>query len=321
MRNLSTKWVVLVLASLWAVSAAQAQQRVQGMDVSQFQGTMNWNTAYAAGARFAFVRAGRGGTTSAEGKQDDTTFLTNMIGAANAGVITGTYLRARPDLSELPDNNPGTSDDQPTTVSLKSHADDEAQNLYNLVHAYLTPTHLRPVLDLENIPSDVPQHAGTEPLSKASMTTWANEFLDHFEALSGGVEPIVYVNTDYATSRLTSGINSPSRRTLWIARPYSSTYTNSSQPETPSGYANPYGVWNNPANPNSSWDFWQYDSTGNGATYGASSANLDLDTFNGDMNALRAFMVPEPGAGLLAVAACVIAVRRRRPTGRTVSVV
>lgn len=316
MRNFSTNWAFVVLVSLGAVlgaAPAGAQQRVQGIDVSQFQGTMNWNTAYAAGARFAFVRAGRGGTTTAEGKQDDTTFLTNMTGAANAGIITGVYLRARPDLSELTDTNPGTSDDQPTTASLKAHADDEAQNLYNLARAYLTPTHLRPVLDLENIPSDVPSHPGTEALSKASMTTWANEFLDHFEALSGGVEPIIYVNTDYATSRLTSGINSPSRRTLWIARPYSSTYTNTSQPETPSGYANPYGVWNNAGNPNSSWDFWQYDSTGNGATYGASSANLDLDTFNGDMNALRAFMVPEPAGGLLAVAACAVALRRRRP--------
>jgi GH25 family lysozyme M1 (1,4-beta-N-acetylmuramidase) len=240
-----------------------------------------------------------------------------MSGAASAGVITGTYLRARPDLAELTDLHSGSADDQPAAASLRAHADDEAQNFYNLVSAYLTPTHLRPVLDLEGIPGDVPQHPDTEPLTKASMTTWANEFLDHFEALSGGVEPILYVNTDYATNRLTGGINTPSRRTLWLARPYSGTYTTSSQPETPAGFSNPYGVWNNSADPSSSWQFWQYDSTGNGATYGASSTNLDLDTFNGDMTALRAFLVPEPTAGWLAVAASAMSAICLRRRGRT----
>jgi GH25 family lysozyme M1 (1,4-beta-N-acetylmuramidase) len=309
-------WVALV-----ALSASPAMgQRVTGMDVSEFQVSMNWNTAYAAGARFAYIRVGRGGTTTAEGHQVDANYATYMTGAANAKdgngnpvtIYTGNYLRARPDLAELTDSHAGSSDDQPATSALVARAKDEAQNLYNLSKPYLTPQHLRPMLDLENIPSDVPAHPGTEPLTQASMTVWANAFLDHFQTLAG-IEPLVYVNTDYATSRLNSGINSPRRRSLWIARPFTGTYTNTSQPQTPSGYPNPYGVWNIASDPNNSWDFWQYDTTGNGATYGAGSTNLDLDVFNGSITELQTFLIPEPGS--VALTACgmmMLAARRRK---------
>jgi hypothetical protein len=37
------------------------------------------------------------------------------------------------------------------------------------------------------------------------------------------------------------------------------------------------------------WTFWQYSSTGKGATYGTESFNVDLNRFNGDMTALESF--------------------------------
>jgi len=46
------------------------------------------------------------------------------------------------------------------------------------------------------------------------------------------------------------------------------------------------------------WHFWQYSGDGNmlGSTYGAQSSSIDLDRFNGNMDAFEAFIngeVPE----------------------------
>src|SRR5215203_5420728 len=64
--------------------------RVEGVDVSQFQGAINWDTLAANNKQFAFVRSSR--TTL----DKDPNFVANMAGAKAAGVITGPYHRALP---------------------------------------------------------------------------------------------------------------------------------------------------------------------------------------------------------------------------------
>lgn len=64
-----------------------------GMDVSSYQGSINWSSVRGAGIEFAWMKATEG--TSYK----DPTFSANYLGAYNAGVIRGAYHYARPDVS------------------------------------------------------------------------------------------------------------------------------------------------------------------------------------------------------------------------------
>lgn len=67
-----------------AVTAAQAAAK--GVDVSKYQGAIDWNSVAANGYSFAFLRIG----TSKTGL--DPTFVPNMAGASAAGLRTGAYV-------------------------------------------------------------------------------------------------------------------------------------------------------------------------------------------------------------------------------------
>ncbi|MEU6842540.1 GH25 family lysozyme [Streptomyces sp. NPDC046716] len=64
-----------------------------GVDVSSWQGGINWSAVRGAGIEFAWMKATEGTTYK------DPTFGTNYRGAHNAGVIRGAYHFARPDAS------------------------------------------------------------------------------------------------------------------------------------------------------------------------------------------------------------------------------
>lgn len=235
--------------------------RVEGVDVSVFQGAINWNTLAANDKQFAFVRSSR--TTLAL----DPNFHTNMAGAKAAGVLTGPYHRALP----LGDGDAGVYTDPVT----------DANRFYNAAKDYIKEGYIRPVLDAED----------GATLGKTVLSQWWKDFITEFERLSG-VEPIIYANTNFATNLIDASL--AAEHDLWIARWNGGNANNvdpqTDQPETPGGYPNPYGVWNVPiggAPSHSSWDFWQYTSNGDGIALGVSSARLDLDVFNGDMEELK----------------------------------
>src|SRR5687767_7415767 len=107
--------------------------RVHGVDVSQWQGVMNWTTAYNAGNRFALIKATQG-TSSV-----DPQFVTNRTAAKNAGLLIGFYHFATPD--NITDaNGDGRYDD----------AVAEANWFHQNAGAYMGNGYLRPVLDLES---------------------------------------------------------------------------------------------------------------------------------------------------------------------------
>ena len=58
-----------------------------GIDVSTFQGEIDWRAVKAAGIEFAMIRAGFG----KEAGQIDEQFHRNMEGAAAAGIPAGAY--------------------------------------------------------------------------------------------------------------------------------------------------------------------------------------------------------------------------------------
>jgi GH25 family lysozyme M1 (1,4-beta-N-acetylmuramidase) len=63
---------------------------VSGVDVSDHQGTIDWNAVRKAGIEFAMIRVGYRGST--EGRiNKDTRFSENIRGAGRAGIKTGVY--------------------------------------------------------------------------------------------------------------------------------------------------------------------------------------------------------------------------------------
>lgn len=61
-----------------------------GIDVSEFQGEIDWYAVKAAGVDFAIIRLGYRGMTQGL-LQDDSRFQENMLGASNAGLKRGVY--------------------------------------------------------------------------------------------------------------------------------------------------------------------------------------------------------------------------------------
>lgn len=67
-----------------AVVSCAAGPTVKGIDVSVYQGSVNWGAVHAAGWEFAVTRIG-------DGYGGDSTFQTNWAGIKNAGMIRGAY--------------------------------------------------------------------------------------------------------------------------------------------------------------------------------------------------------------------------------------
>src|SRR5689334_20590156 len=67
------------------VTACNPAATVEGVDVSDFQGAINWSSARGAGIRFAFVKATQGTYNT------QSHFAGNWSGMKSAGVIRGAY--------------------------------------------------------------------------------------------------------------------------------------------------------------------------------------------------------------------------------------
>src|ERR1700728_5326112 len=98
--TLSRRWLVLAVASALGCAGGSREstgaggsdltacangQTLQGVDVSHYDGTVNWTQVKAAGISFAFAKA-------TESDNDiDPTFATNWAGMKAAGVVRGAY--------------------------------------------------------------------------------------------------------------------------------------------------------------------------------------------------------------------------------------
>jgi lysozyme len=82
----------------FAPAGASAGTRAVGIDVSRFQGAIDWPSVVGAGVRFAFVHASRGSGTDCTVKPAqcgaDPFFATNRLGAESSGIRVGAYHRA-----------------------------------------------------------------------------------------------------------------------------------------------------------------------------------------------------------------------------------
>ena len=166
------------------ISAAVAQ--TLGMDVSSHQGAVNWTTAKANGARFAYVKATEGTTYR------NPEFAQQYNGSFNVGMIRGAYHFALPDRSSgaaqgnfFVDHGGGWSNDGKT---------------------------LPPAIDLEYNPYG----ASCYGKSQSAMVAWIRDIANTVKARTGR-DPVFYTSTSW-WSLCTGNNGSFSNNPLWIPR-------------------------------------------------------------------------------------------------------
>jgi GH25 family lysozyme M1 (1,4-beta-N-acetylmuramidase) len=212
----------------------------QGIDISHWQGTIDWAKVAASGKRFAFMKA------SEDTDFVDDRYLTNRAQAKANGLVVGAYHFARPELTIT--DTAGTPDPVPDAVAEADHFIDTA-----------TPRsgELIPVLDLE----DYGKTATTPGLSPTDLQTWVRAFLERVYDRTG-VRAAIYVSPSFWSTYMgnTRWFADNGYATLWIAH-----WTSAAGPTLPASNWGGLG-----------WTFWQYTSSG---TVPGISGRVDLDFY------------------------------------------
>lgn len=139
---------------------------VLGIDVSDHNGTIDWEAAKEYGVQFAFIRVGYRGYTEG-GIHEDTMFRTNIVAARKAGISVGTYFFSQ--------------------AVNEEEAVEEAAFVLDIIKDY--GLELPIVYDPETVYDD---DARTNGLSKRQLTANALAFCNAISA--SGYEPCLYVN-------------------------------------------------------------------------------------------------------------------------------
>ncbi|KAI0739124.1 glycoside hydrolase family 25 protein [Daedaleopsis nitida] len=162
----------------------------KGIDISHYQGTVNFNTAKANGISFVYIKATEGTTYL------DPSFSDHYVGATNAGLLRGGYHFAHPDTSS-----------------------GATQAKYFLAHGggWTSDGRTLPgALDIEYGPS------GSEcyGLSASAMVSWIKDFSNTYHS-AVGVYPVIYTTTDWWKTCTGNSASFASTNPLWLAH-YSS---------------------------------------------------------------------------------------------------
>jgi GH25 family lysozyme M1 (1,4-beta-N-acetylmuramidase) len=171
----------LTLVAASPPTAAKAATYPPGIDVSHWQGTINWSKVAAAGIRFAIHKA-------SGGRFDvDPMYTTNRGGARRAGIKWGAYHFARP----------GTGSN-----------DAVAQANHFVNTALLKSGNIIPALDLE-----VTGGLGTTALRK-----WVSAWLGRVKTRMG-VKPMIYTSPNFWKTYMgnTTAFADHGYKILWIA--------------------------------------------------------------------------------------------------------
>ncbi|CAM3368790.1 GH25 family lysozyme [Stackebrandtia soli] len=191
-RRLPRRLLTILLSAIMAVgtlavlsSPASAEPTTnanpEGIDVSHYQGAINWSSVRAAGIEFAWIKA----TESTTYK--DPRFGANYTNAYYAGVIRGAYHFARPGQS---------SGATQANFFASSGGAWSADNLT-----------LPGALDLE---------AGCHGLSQTSMRNWILDFYNTYKARTGR-DVIIYTTASWWSSCTGNWTGMATRSPLWVA--------------------------------------------------------------------------------------------------------
>jgi GH25 family lysozyme M1 (1,4-beta-N-acetylmuramidase) len=183
--------VILAGLAAWAAFfvAARASALINGIDVSHWQGSINWTSVRNDGVKFAFVKV-------ADGVGDyDETYPTNLGGAIAAGIPVGPYHYAYP---------------YTNNVNAEVDARNEANYFASLIHPYYQNSGvlLRPVLDIE-----AKANVGTTAQEKVYLSQWVRTFQTTIHDRLG-VYPLIYTYSSFASTYFESDL---SQYDLWIA--------------------------------------------------------------------------------------------------------
>jgi GH25 family lysozyme M1 (1,4-beta-N-acetylmuramidase) len=147
------------------VAAQPAGFSTSGIDVSNWQGTVNWTKVVANGNKFVYIKATEGETYLSN------TFVTQYTGAKAAGLYVGAYTFARPDDSAVK-----TADYFLSQARYQS----DGQTL-------------PPMLDIEWPYSSNGKFVAPYPcygLTPTAMVAWIQAFVDEVMRLTGSVTTI-----------------------------------------------------------------------------------------------------------------------------------
>lgn len=173
---------------------------VQGVDVSHWQGAINWTSVRSAGIQFAWMKATEG--TSYKDPQ----FNTNYPAAHGAGVIRGAYHFARPDVS-----------------SGSSQATFFASNGGAWSRDNLT---LPGVLDIEHNPYGAMCYG----LSTTQMRNWINDFYTTYKSRTTR-DVVIYTTASWWNTCTGNWTGMSSKSPLWVAH-----WTSAANPTIPAGF-------------------------------------------------------------------------------------
>lgn len=202
---------------------AISANNIKGIDVSRWQEKIDWTQVKSAGIQVAYLKATEGTT------HVDKMLKTNYQNAKKAGIKVGFYHFFR--------------------AKNEQNAREQARHFVNTVKGMQND--LKHALDIET----------DEGLSNEALTKCAIAFLEEVKKLTGQ-DPIVYTNTSFARSRLTSGI---AKYPVWIAH---------------------YGVDKPGDNP--IWDRWiGFQYTDKGKVSGI-AGNVDMNEFTSDIFSVAA---------------------------------
>ena len=156
----------------------------RGIDVSTYQGDINWAEVKADGIDFAMIKATQGRSESSPSLRNftDSKFAQNIVGAHRWGVEAGVY--------------------HYLTAKTVSEAMEEAKLFLDTISPYRSIIKLYAAVDVES------KHL---PTDKTLLTQIVFTFCSRVEA--EGYDPIIYTNLDWMANRL----NNITAYPLWLA--------------------------------------------------------------------------------------------------------
>jgi GH25 family lysozyme M1 (1,4-beta-N-acetylmuramidase) len=158
-----------------------------GMDVSSYQGNVDWATAWANGAKFVYIKATESTTYT------NPYFTQQYNGSYNVGMIRGSYHFATPD----------TSGGATQADYFIAHGGGWSADGKTLPGA----------LDIEYNPYGAECYG----LSAASMVSWIHAFANEYHAREG-VYPVIYSTYDWWSTCTGNDGSFATTSPFWIAR-------------------------------------------------------------------------------------------------------
>lgn len=170
-------------AVLTATGASAATTKPKGIDVSSYQGTVNWTSVKSKGYSFVYIRSSLGQHTT------DSAFSRNYTGATKAGLIRGAYHVA----------DPRSSGGAAQADFFVAHGGGWSGDGRTLPGA----------LDLET----ETYWAGK---TKAQAAAWIKAFSDEYHMKTGRY-PVLYSSPSWWTAHVGTTVNFSTTNPLWLA--------------------------------------------------------------------------------------------------------